>query len=588
MANMLEGGRTPMLPPAELFRLGFAMVAYPTSLIFRVARTIEQALADLKAGTLAIENEGVDFETFKDITGFGRWADIEQRSERNGRIEIAEECHAKKLAHVCNRFRRDARRRRPGAAGERQGDKPELAKVRLAVGGKPALFYLPLTVTERLRLFPRAGRRGRDFRFSGRRAGAAGAARRQRRRGDRQLRPHHPDAGQEPGDRRHHPARPVPRLRAGGAAAKAQRYREPKDLKGMKIGITAPGSGTHIMAQHFMVKNGLRTDDASFIGVGASASAVAAVQRGEIDAMVNVDPVISLLESQGLIKVIADTRTSQGTREVFGGPYPAAVLYAQRAFIEKNPRTMQALVNALLRGLKWIAGHSVQEIAALMPEEYALGNKALYIQAITKSLPMYSRDGRFSREGAETAYAVLKAFDPKSPMPRSTWRRPTRMRLSRRRWRDSSLLAARRITRSSELSLALTSAPHFDFLAVDLGRIESSGVPGSGYGALGGEPRAQVIGRERGLQLLAQPIDDGARRAGRRHQPITNGGSKIRAVRSPRWSARRARASSARGCVTASARRVSPRTWPSTGRIERNIIETWPPTRSPIAGPLPL
>jgi 2-methylisocitrate lyase-like PEP mutase family enzyme len=80
MANMLEGGRTPMLPPAELFRLGFAMVAYPTSLIFRVARTIERALADLKAGTLAIENEGVDFETFKDITGFRRWAEIEERS----------------------------------------------------------------------------------------------------------------------------------------------------------------------------------------------------------------------------------------------------------------------------------------------------------------------------------------------------------------------------------------------------------------------------------------------------------------------------------------------------------------------------
>src|SRR6266545_1543646 len=82
LANMLEGGgRTPMLPPRELFRLGFAMVAYPTSLIFRVARTIEKALAELKAGTLAIENEGVDLETFKDITGFARWAETEQRSD---------------------------------------------------------------------------------------------------------------------------------------------------------------------------------------------------------------------------------------------------------------------------------------------------------------------------------------------------------------------------------------------------------------------------------------------------------------------------------------------------------------------------
>jgi 2,3-dimethylmalate lyase len=81
IANMLEGGgRTPLLPPHELYRFGFAMVAYPTSLVYRVAHTIEKALADLKAGTLAIENEGVDFEAFKDIVGYARWAEIEQRA----------------------------------------------------------------------------------------------------------------------------------------------------------------------------------------------------------------------------------------------------------------------------------------------------------------------------------------------------------------------------------------------------------------------------------------------------------------------------------------------------------------------------
>jgi len=195
-------------------------------------------------------------------------------------------------------------------------------------------------------------------------------------------------------------------------AAKAQRYRSPADLKGMKIGITAPGSGTHLMVQHFMVRNGLAATDASFVGVGASASAVAAVQRGEIDAVVNVDPMISLMESQGLIKVVADTRTLEGTRQVFGGLYPAAVLYAGEPFIAKNPRTVQALANALVRGLKWIATHSAEEIAGVMPEDYALGNKPLYIQSIRNSLPMYSPDGRFSREAAETAATVLKAFDP--------------------------------------------------------------------------------------------------------------------------------------------------------------------------------
>src|SRR4029450_4643826 len=101
------------------------------------------------------------------------------------------------------------------------------------------------------------------------------------------------------------------------------------------------------MVQYVMSRHGLGRDDASFVGVGASASAVAAVRRGEIDAIVNVDPVISVLESQGLIKVVTDTRTESGTRDTFGGPYPAATLYAQPAFVTKHPRTVQALANAL-------------------------------------------------------------------------------------------------------------------------------------------------------------------------------------------------------------------------------------------------
>ncbi len=79
MANMLEGGRTPLIPPAELFRMGFSIVAYPTTLIFRVARTIEKALADLRAGQLTLGGQGVDFETFKDVVGFAAWADVEDR-----------------------------------------------------------------------------------------------------------------------------------------------------------------------------------------------------------------------------------------------------------------------------------------------------------------------------------------------------------------------------------------------------------------------------------------------------------------------------------------------------------------------------
>jgi NitT/TauT family transport system substrate-binding protein len=194
-------------------------------------------------------------------------------------------------------------------------------------------------------------------------------------------------------------------------AAKAANYKSHADLKGMKIGITAPGSSTHFMARYLMAQAGLKDDDASFIGIGAGPTAVAAVRRGEIDALVNVDPVISLLESDRSIKVVADTRTLEGTRAVFGGAYPAAVIYATPAYIQGNGAAVQALTNAMVRGLRWIAAHSPQQIADVMPAEYALGDKDNYVRSIKNSMPMFSPDGRFGGEGPEVALKVLSKFD---------------------------------------------------------------------------------------------------------------------------------------------------------------------------------
>src|ERR1700730_7716419 len=299
-----------------------------------------------------------------------------------------------------------------GAVANCEEVEPELANVRLAVGGKPALFYLPLTITERRGYF-------RDARLTVEIADFPGGARAlQALIGGSAdvVTGSYDHTIQLPAKNQPTVAVVLPGQLPGYVLAvlpsKAQSLRSPADLKGMKIGVTAPGSSTHFMVQHLMVKHGLQRDDASFIGSGASASAVAAVKRGAIDALVNVDPVISLLASENLIKVVADTRTREGTEGVLGGRYPPAVVYAARDFVDKNPRTIQALVNAVVRGLNWIATHPAEEIADFMPEEYALGNKALYVQSIAKSLPMYSRDGRFDPAAGETAYAVLKAFDP--------------------------------------------------------------------------------------------------------------------------------------------------------------------------------
>jgi NitT/TauT family transport system substrate-binding protein len=141
--------------------------------------------------------------------------------------------------------------------------------------------------------------------------------------------------------------------------AKAASYKSPADLKSMKIGVTAPGSSMNMFVNILLAKAGLKPDDVSIIGVGAGAGAVAIMKRGEIDALSNLDPVIAQLESDGTIVPVADTRTPKGIQEVYGGAYAAGRIYAPAEFVSKNPRTAQAVVNAMVRFISPAAGEHV-------------------------------------------------------------------------------------------------------------------------------------------------------------------------------------------------------------------------------------
>jgi NitT/TauT family transport system substrate-binding protein len=192
---------------------------------------------------------------------------------------------------------------------------------------------------------------------------------------------------------------------------KAAQIKSPADLKGAKIGVTAPGSSTNFFVQYLMVKAGLKHTDAAFIGVGGGTGAVAAMKKGEIDAMVNLDPVISKLQGDGDIVILADSRTEAGTKAIFGGSNPAAVAYMRQDFIEKNPKTVQAVVNAFYKSLLWVAKATPEDIAKTVPEEFYLGDKALYLQGARASFDMYSRTGMIPPEGMKSALAMLKEFD---------------------------------------------------------------------------------------------------------------------------------------------------------------------------------
>jgi NitT/TauT family transport system substrate-binding protein len=286
----------------------------------------------------------------------------------------------------------------------------EKTKIHLGVGGKALLYYLPLTVAEKKGFFKDQGLDVEISDFAGGAKSLQGLVggsldvvtgayehtiRMQAKGQDIRA---VVELGRFPGI--------VLGVKKGVA------YNGPADLKGKKIGVTAPGSSTNMLVNFVLAQGGLTPQDASFVGVGSAASAVAAIQKGEIEAISHLEPVISMLERDGSIRVVVDTRTEEGTRALFGGANPAAVLYAKADFIEKNPNATQALVNALVTALKWIQRASPEEIAAVVPEEYLLGDKSLYVLAVSHSKPSYSLTGVIDPQAMQSAADMLTKFDP--------------------------------------------------------------------------------------------------------------------------------------------------------------------------------
>lgn len=79
LANPLEGGRTPILPPDRLNELGYNVIIYGISLILRITRTMKDALEDFRSGEMKQWGSGAGFEEYKQIVGFDDWASAEDR-----------------------------------------------------------------------------------------------------------------------------------------------------------------------------------------------------------------------------------------------------------------------------------------------------------------------------------------------------------------------------------------------------------------------------------------------------------------------------------------------------------------------------
>ena len=186
-----------------------------------------------------------------------------------------------------------------------------------------------------------------------------------------------------------------------------------KDLAGKKVGVSAPGSSTDFFLKYLLTKNGVDPASTAVIGVGLGPTAVAAMEQGQIDAAVMLDPSVTVLQNKFPdLKILSDTRTQKDTQAVFGGDYPGGALYSKADWIEKHPKETQALTTAIVHTLAWIHSHTPEEVMEKMPQNLVGPDKAGYLQALKNTIPMYSTTGKMDPKGAA---AVLSVFSLSSP-----------------------------------------------------------------------------------------------------------------------------------------------------------------------------
>jgi 2-methylisocitrate lyase-like PEP mutase family enzyme len=83
VTTMMEGGgKTPWHPPRDFAEMGYSMILYPTSILFRAARAMERAVADLREGRRMDMKEAMTKDEFMSLVGLEYWQEVEKTFQR--------------------------------------------------------------------------------------------------------------------------------------------------------------------------------------------------------------------------------------------------------------------------------------------------------------------------------------------------------------------------------------------------------------------------------------------------------------------------------------------------------------------------
>lgn len=176
-------------------------------------------------------------------------------------------------------------------------------------------------------------------------------------------------------------------------------------LSGRKIGVTTLGSATHLWLNFLLRTRHIDTGGITPVAISTAGRAVAAMERGVVDAGVVSDFTVRTLEKRlETVHILADTRTPETARAFYGvDQYPGTALFARREWIDAHHAEAKALVCAVGKARDWAKSHTAEEVVARLPASHRGDDLALYTEVIRQTLRMLTPDGRIAPDGAAAA-----------------------------------------------------------------------------------------------------------------------------------------------------------------------------------------
>jgi NitT/TauT family transport system substrate-binding protein len=178
-------------------------------------------------------------------------------------------------------------------------------------------------------------------------------------------------------------------------------------LKGAKVGASRIGALTYQIPFFLAKESGLEPGkDVTILGVGGGASQLASFKTGHIDVMSSSPPwpAAAIKGGEGLV-LVANTR----------GEYPKLRSFLQQLllvrpeFARNNPDLVRRVVRALVRGNRWVAENSPQEIAKAIAKFFKQTPPDVLVGTVEAIKPAVVSDGKITVDGLRGVEAVLRA-----------------------------------------------------------------------------------------------------------------------------------------------------------------------------------